>query len=195
VVGCRIADFVGLLASRLPQATPAWDAIRPLEPSVTTPRRGNVDPLGQPSGSEIEAERLGWYEQTRLVHSLDAEEVLEPGYYTDPDWSVADLVAHVGTWLAEAGVQLERIAAGTYEHQEVDVDARNAEFRAAMGDQPWSVIHSQAEASRSRMLKAWYGLPVRTPAAAWWVAKAGPVHYSEHIDRLREWVAILHARR
>jgi hypothetical protein len=28
--------------------------------------------------------------------------------------TVADLVAHLGTWLAEAGIQLERIGAGTY---------------------------------------------------------------------------------
>jgi hypothetical protein len=150
---------------------------------------------GQPSDAEIEVERRGWYELTSLVHSLEPDEIGEPGYYTDPDWSIADLVAHVGTWLAEAGVQLQRIAAGTYEHREIDVDARNAELRAAMGDQPWSVIHSQAEASRSRMLEAWYSLPERTPEAAWWVAKAGPEHYSEHVDRLREWVAVLKARR
>jgi len=150
---------------------------------------------GKPSESEIEAERRGWYELTSLVHSLEPDEIVQPGYYTDPDWSIADLVAHVGTWLAEAGMQLQRIAAGTYVHEEIDVDARNAELRAAMGDQPWGVIHSQAEASRSRMLKAWYELPERTPEAEWWVAKAGPEHYSEHVDRLREWVAILKARR
>ena len=156
---------------------------------------GDMGPDGHPSGAEVEAERRGWYELTRLVHPLEPDEVLEPGYYSDPDWSVADLVAHVGTWLAEAGVQLERITAGTYEHRDIDVDARNAELRAAMGDQPWSVIHSQAEASRSRMLRAWYELPLRTPDASWWLAKAGPEHYAEHIDRLREWVAVLHARR
>lgn len=150
---------------------------------------------GQPSEAEVEAERRGWYALTHLVHPLDPHEVLEPGYYADPDWSIADLVAHVGTWLAEAGAQLERIAAGTYEHRDIDVDARNAEFRAAMGDQPWSVIHSQAEAARSRMLKAWHGLPARTPEASWWVVKAGPEHYSEHVDRLREWVDVLVARR
>jgi hypothetical protein len=150
---------------------------------------------GQPSEAEIEAERRGWYELTSLVHSLEPDEIVQPGYYTDPDWSIADLVAHVGTWLAEAGMQLQRLAAGTYVPEEIDVDARNAELRAAMGDQPWGIIHSQAEASRSRMLKAWYALPERTPEAQWWVAKAGPEHYSEHVDRLREWVAILKARR
>jgi hypothetical protein len=65
----------------------------------------------------------------------------------------------------------------------------------APGGQPSGDDPLQAEASRSRMLKAWYALPVRTPAASWWVAKAGPEHYSEHFERLREWVALLHARR
>ena len=27
---------------------------------------------------------------------------MAPGYYHDPDWSVRDLVGHLGTWLAEA---------------------------------------------------------------------------------------------
>ena len=159
--------------------------------AVPTP----TPPVLHPFAAEIEAERVGWYEMTRLVHPLDLEDILEPGYYRDPDWSIADMVAHIGTWLAEAGVQLLRIGAGTYEPREIDIDARNAELRAAMGDQPWSVIHTQAEAARSRMLHAWYGLPVRNDDAAWWVAKAGPDHYAEHLGRLREWVGILRGRR
>lgn len=160
--------------------------LRPVVPPV---------PAGHPFDAEIEAERAGWYELLDLVHSLRADEVVEPGYYVDPDWSVADLVAHLGTWLAEAGIQLERIAAGTYEQREIDVDALNAEFLGAMSDQPWSVILTQAEASRSRMLETWYALPARTDAAAWWIAKSGGDHYHEHLERLRGWVAALHARR
>jgi hypothetical protein len=152
-------------------------------------------PVGHPFDAEIDAERIGWYQVLSLVRSLDADEATEPGYYSDPDWSVADLVAHLGTWLAEAGVQLERIASGTYEPRDVDIDALNAEFRAAMHDQPWSVALTQAEASRSRMLEVWYALPRRTGAASWWVAKAGADHYREHLDRLRDWVDLLHERR
>lgn len=152
-------------------------------------------PTSHPFDAEIGAERLRWAELLALVHSLEAGEVLEPGYYRDPDWSVADLVAHLGTWLAEAGIQLERINAGTYEPREIDIDALNGEFRTAMRGQPWNVILAQAEASRSRMLAAWYALPVRTDAASWWVAKAGADHYLEHLDRLRDWVRELHPRR
>ena len=45
-----------------------------------------------------------------LVRSLTPEECLEPGYQRDPDWTVRDVVAHLGTWLAEAQVQFERMA-------------------------------------------------------------------------------------
>jgi hypothetical protein len=152
-------------------------------------------PLGHPFDAEIGAERAGWYELLDLVRSLDPDEVEQPGYYSDPDWSVADLVAHLGTWLAEAGIQLERIGAGTYEPCDLDIDALNAEFRAAMSGQPWEVILTQAQASRYRMLEVWYALPFRSDAAAWWVAKAGADHYREHLGRLRSWVSALHANR
>lgn len=44
-----------------------------------------------------------------LKTKLDRGDVfLLPGYYRDPDWSVRDVVAHLGTWLAETQVQFER---------------------------------------------------------------------------------------
>ncbi len=146
-------------------------------------------PSGHPFDAEIEAERAGWRELLALVQELDLDEVVRPGYYRDPDWSVADLVAHIGTWLAEAGIQLLRIGAGTYQPRDLDIDALNAEFRAAMLGQPWEVVLTQAQASRRRMLHVWYSLPSRTDAAAWWVAKAGADHYREHLGRLRSWVS------
>jgi hypothetical protein len=149
-------------------------------------------PSGHPFDAEIEAERTGWRELLELIHALDPDEILKPGYYRDPDWSVADLVAHLGTWLAEAGIQLERIGAGSYRPRSLDIDALNAEFRAAMSGQPWEVILTQAQASRYRMLEVWYALPSRSDAAAWWVAKAGADHYREHLGRLRSWVSQLH---
>lgn len=152
-------------------------------------------PLGHPFDAEIEAERAGWDELLELIHSLDPAEIERPGYYRDPDWSVVDLVAHLGMWLAEAGIQLERLQAGTYELTDVDIDALNAEFQSGMRGQPWSVVFTQAQASHYRMLEVWYALPSRDEAAAWWVAKAGAGHYHEHLGRLRSWVATLHRDR
>jgi len=148
-----------------------------------------------PYADELDAERDGWYELVDLVRSLTPDECLAPGYYRDPDWSVRDVAGHIGTWLAEAQIQLERISVGTYEGHEVDIDAMNASFLAALHDQPWEVAWIQANAGRTKMLQAWSGLTEPTDEAAWWIHKAGPEHYAEHVPRLREWVAELVARR
>jgi hypothetical protein len=155
------------------------------------PRRPASDPIP----AWIEAERTGWYRLTRLVRSLTPDERLIPGYYTSPPWSVRDLVGHVGTWLAEAEVQLERIRVGTYEGHEIDVDALNAIFLDAMRDQPWEVAWIQANAGRTRMLQALADLQEPDPEAAFWIRKSGGDHYAEHLGRLREWVRELRGRR
>jgi Mycothiol maleylpyruvate isomerase N-terminal domain len=149
----------------------------------------------RPYAAEVEAERSGWYQLTDLVRSLTPDECLIPGYYRDPDWTVRDLVAHVGTWLAEAEVQFERISAGTYEGHDVDVDALNATFLAAMAGQPWEVAWVQANAGRTRMVEEWSHLAQPTDEAAWWIRKSGGEHYADHVARLREWTAELIARR
>jgi arginine/lysine/ornithine decarboxylase len=143
----------------------------------------------------MEAEARGWYKIVSLARSLTPEECIEPGYQRDPDWTVRDVVAHVGTWLAEAQVQFARMSAGTYEGHDVDVDALNAALLAAMADQPWDVAWVQANAARTMMLHEWHLLPQSTDEAAWWVRKSGADHYAEHLGRLREWVAELIERR
>ena len=70
--------------------------------------------MPRPYAADIESERTHWYEIAALVRRLTPDECLVPGYYSDPDWTVRDVVAHLGTWLAEAQVQFERIRAGTY---------------------------------------------------------------------------------
>jgi len=155
----------------------------------------SMPPAGHPYASEVEAERRGWYAVLALVRSLTPRECVEPGYYRDPDWTVRDVVAHLGTWLAEAQVQFERISAGTYEGHDVDIDGLNAKFLAAMQGQPWDVAWVQANAGRSRMLQVWAELREPSDEAAWWIRKSGCDHYAEHLPRLREWVAELLARR
>lgn len=144
----------------------------------------------------IEDERSRWYDLAALVRLLTPVECLLPGYYRDPDWTVRDVVAHLGTWLAEAAQQFERMGAGTYQGHDLDIDALNATFLAAMRDQAWEVTWVQANAGRSRMLQAFSELQDRDDdEAAWWIRKSGGDHYAEHLDRLREWVAELVERR
>ena len=151
--------------------------------------------VDHPYAAEIEAERAGWYELLALVRSLTPEECLEPGYYRDPDWSVRDLVAHLGTWLAEAQVQFERLNAGTYEGNDVDIDTLNAALLDGMVGQPWEVAWVLANAGRTRMIDEWYALRQPTDDAAWWIRKAASEHFAEHLLRLRPWASELLARR
>ena len=152
-------------------------------------------PQGHPYAEDIEAERAGWYEMVGLVRQLTPEECLLPGYYRDPDWTVRDMVGHLGTWLAEAEIQFERMIGGTYEGHDIDVDALNASFLEAMAGEPWSVAWLQANAGRTRMLEAWFALGEQTDEGVWWVRKAGADHYAEHLPRLRDWVTELASRR
>ncbi len=145
--------------------------------------------------AELDGERHGWYELAELVRTLTPAECLVPGYYREPDWAVRDVVAHLGTWLAEAETQFQRIGAGSYEGHDIDVDALNEVFRVAMLDQPWDVVWVQANAARSMMVKDWHWLRQPTDEAAWWIRKSGVDHYAEHLGRLHEWVGELVARR
>jgi hypothetical protein len=156
---------------------------------------GAQPPADHPYREAIEAEREGWYRLSSLVRGLPEEQRLTPGYYRDPDWNLRDLVAHVGTWLAEAQAQFERITAGTYRGHDVDIDALNAALLDAMADQPWDVAWVQANAGRTRMLDAWYELREPNDEAAWWIRKAAGEHYAEHLDRLAAWVEELDERR
>lgn len=144
-----------------------------------------------PYGADIEAERRGWYELVELVRSLTPDECLLPGYYRDPDWTVRDVVAHLGTWLAEAETQFERLGVGTYGGHDVDIGGLNAALLEGMEGQPWQVAWVQANAARTRMLEEFWLITEGSDEAAWWIRKAGGDHYAEHLARLREWAAEL----
>jgi hypothetical protein len=101
----------------------------------------------------------------------------------------------VGTWLAEAEVQFERMFGGTYEGHDIDIDAVNAQLLDAMHDQPFDVAWAMANAARTLMLQDLFALPSRNAESGWWVAKAGGDHYRQHLPRLREWAAELATRR
>jgi hypothetical protein len=136
-----------------------------------------------------EEDRL-WTELRGLIDGLPADQVEKVGYF-DEGWSAKDLIGHIGSWLAEAGVVLERIRAGTYRPEEIDIDATNARFFDLMHDVAYRDVQAQAVSARTRMLQAWRSLPEPSPEADRWISKAGPDHYAEHLPRLKEWVAQL----
>jgi hypothetical protein len=150
-------------------------------------------PIDHPYRAEIDLERERWTEIAGLCQSLGLSERLRPGYFREPDWTVKDLVAHLGTWMAEAQVQLLRIEAGTYVEEPLDVDGLNAQFLEALRDQDWSTVWVQAVSGRAQMLTVWGRLQERTDAADRWVRKSGAEHHGQHLPRLREWVTELRA--
>jgi Mycothiol maleylpyruvate isomerase N-terminal domain len=150
--------------------------------------------VSQPSHKQellAEEDRL-WSELHGLVATLPVDKVEEPGYFVE-GWSVKDLVAHVGSWLAEAGAVLERIRFGTYRPEELDIDAMNKTFYDDMHDVAFADVRAQGIAARNQMLRAWRSLSEDSPEADGWISKAGPEHYAEHLPRLREWVRELGA--
>lgn len=138
-----------------------------------------ADALGQ--------EEALWQRLHAVLLRLTPAMAERPGYFEE-GWTAKDAVAHIGTWMAYGAAMLRRIAAGTYRESEIDIDAENARFLAAMKDIPLETVHVQASAARSQLLAAWHELPEMTPAAQYWLRKAGPDHMQEHLPRLEEWV-------
>src|SRR5581483_10776342 len=103
------------------------------------------------------AEDDGWHELHALIDSLPPVAVERPGYFEE-GWSAKDLLAHIGAWLAQAGVALEQIGSGTYRADGIDVDALNGRYLETLQALPFDVIRAQADASRTRMLIAAAGV-------------------------------------
>jgi hypothetical protein len=138
----------------------------------------------------MEQEEREWIELHGLVDQMPSDRVEEPGYFVE-GWSAKDLIGHIGSWLAEAGVVLEQIRAGTYRPEEIDIDEMNRRFYDAFHDVPFPVIKAQAFTARSQMLRAWGRLPEESDEADRWISKSGPEHYEQHLPRLREWIGEL----
>jgi hypothetical protein len=142
---------------------------------------------------ELTGESESWKRLHVVLNRITPEMAEVPGYFAE-GWTAKDAVGHIGTWMAEGAQMLRRIAAGTYREGEIDIDAENERFLAAMRGIPLDTVHVQAVAAHSELLGAWASLPELTPAAAFWVRKAGPEHVAEHLPRLEAWVDELSRR-
>jgi Mycothiol maleylpyruvate isomerase N-terminal domain len=143
--------------------------------------------LGATDDRELPGEADSWHRLHELIDRIAPEIADLPGYF-DEGWTAKDAVAHIGTWMAEGAQMLRRIAAGTYREDELDVDAENERFLAAMRDVPLDTVHLQVASAHAELLRAWAQLPELTAAARYWVRKAGPEHVDEHLPRLEEWI-------
>jgi Mycothiol maleylpyruvate isomerase N-terminal domain len=136
------------------------------------------------------AEDAAWGELLELLESLTPTQIEETGYYPE-GWSAKDLMAHIGSWQAEAGVILQQIRGGTFRDGEIDVDEYNRRFHEANAGLPLSVVRAELVSARTRMIMEWNALPEVTPKAEEWFLESGEEHYGEHAPRLRQWVAEL----
>jgi hypothetical protein len=170
------------------ELTPNGDGTRNRGYWSVVERESSLVPSPASTAELLVAEDAGWGELHALMDSLTPDQALRPGYFAE-GWSAKDVLAHIGCWLAEAGVILVRIRAGTYRSEEIDVDAMNEQFLEAMRDVPLGGVKAQALVARARMLQVWSELPQMTPDAAFWIRKAGAQHYAEHLPRLRAWAS------
>ena len=143
---------------------------------------------------DLPGEAESWSRLHAVIDRVTPGIAEEPGYFEE-GWTAKDAIAHLGTWMARGATMLRQIASGTYREGEIDVDAENARFLEAMRDVPLETVHLQAAAAHGELLRAWAQLPEITPAANYWVRKAGPEHYAEHLPRLEAWVDQLAHRR
>jgi Mycothiol maleylpyruvate isomerase N-terminal domain len=136
-----------------------------------------------------------WRELLDTLRKLSPDDLLRPGYFQE-GWSAKDALAHIGTWLAEAGVALEQMRGGTYvAPPPEELDELNRRFFEAMKDVPLPDVRTQATAARNRLLAEWQHVPDdASDEAVAWIRKSGPDHYREHLPRLREWASELAKR-
>lgn len=142
---------------------------------------------------ELPGEAEAWNRLHAIIDRVTPDIAELPGYFEE-GWTAKDAIGHLGAWMARGATVLRQIAAGTYREGEIDVDAENARYLEAMRDVPLDTIHLQAAAAHAELLRAWAALPEITPEAAYWVRKAGPEHYAEHLPRLESWVEELTKR-
>lgn len=139
----------------------------------------------------IEFEDRAWAEFRSLLRGITSEQIGEIGYYEN--WSVKDLMAHMGCWMAEAARVLEQLRSGSYSSWDHDVEDLNREWwetwRGIDLDTVWVELH----ASRARLLDEWDRIPPDRidEVADLWFRESGHEHHEDHLPRLRQWTAEL----
>jgi Mycothiol maleylpyruvate isomerase N-terminal domain len=139
----------------------------------------------------LRREDASWEELHEFLAQLTPQEMEMDGYY--PDWSVKDLMAHYGDWMAEAATMLERQRLGTYTSWDGDIDTINREWHATWRSADLRTVTAHLHAARARMLEEMDLLPPERldSEAVEWFMESGVGHNAEHVPRLREWISEL----
>jgi mycothiol maleylpyruvate isomerase-like protein len=137
----------------------------------------------------LREEDQAWAELRAVTDPLTPQQLSEDGYYED--WSGKDLLAHLGSWLAEAATILEQIRMGTHAGWDEDEDEINRRWWEAWREEDLSAVKAHLHSGRGRMLQEWELLSpdLVTDKAVEWFRDSGVLHYREHLPRLQEWAA------
>lgn len=135
----------------------------------------------------VRQEDEAWAEVRSLLGGLTPEQKQRPSL-TPEGWSVKDLLWHVACWWAEAGIQLQRIRAGTYEDPGKDIDELNARFLEEGRREDLATVEAELAAARTRALQELELQSELRPVAVEWFVESGAHHYREHLPELRAWV-------
>jgi hypothetical protein len=146
--------------------------------------------VSQPSpskGSLVREEDRAWAGFWAVVESLPPGALDENG--SPERWSARDILAHVGSWHAEAALMLEQLRMGTYGGWDEDrLHEINRDWWEAWGDQDVHAVLAHLHSSRARMLEELVRLPdeLLDDTAVDWFRDSGAGHYEEHLPSLRE---------
>lgn len=129
-------------------------------------------------------ETAGWDEMTEVLDRIPASEMQTPGAGPG-DWTVKEVLFHVGAWTDQAAGRLALIRTGRYVEEPIDTDARNVAYLAAGRGLDVHTVRVGLERARGRTLAGWAALRELSAPAVEWFGESGPEHYGEHVADLR----------
>jgi hypothetical protein len=139
----------------------------------------------------LRSEERGWQELNAVLHGLTDEQLETPGL--TPDWSIKDLMWHVARWSADCVHALEQMRAGTFTGATIaeETESVNRRWLEESRREDLETVKAEWFSARTMMVETLASLDPLMPEAEEWFEEAGPLHYAEHLDDLRTWVASL----
>ena len=114
---------------------------------------------------------------------------------TPEGWSPKDVMFHVAGWMADCGLQLERMRDGSFDPTEETretIERQNQVWFDLSRVVSPADVRSRFPASRRRMIDAFRALGRNlgepTPEAVEWFEESGALHYAKHDEDLRVFI-------
>jgi hypothetical protein len=145
--------------------------------------RTDIQPL-------LSDEERCWQELGDVFARIPADRFEEPTV-TPEGWSAKDVMFHIGAWMADCGLQLERMRAGRFDPPEETletIERRNAEWFALSSTMGLQDVRVEFASARQRMVEGFRSLPELTADAREWFEESGVIHYTKHVADLRAWL-------